>query len=183
MLNHVSPLFTGKLAFFVMFFTALLLIGNGVSKLSNPHNQSKNQTKKLELIKPMLLPQLTVQQLTQLNKAYAPFVNKTQTDKTQTKQGMSAAEQAMQQGELKSFFIGDNKLTLKAVIQQQDSKLIALIETHNIKSGESTVESFAHGSLVYGYKLVINKNTQVLLSKEQAEKPQQITLTMYTGKV
>jgi len=183
MLSHVKSIFTSKWAVVVMVFTAVLLLSDGASKLSNTFSQSKKQANHPIAVKPMVLPQVTDQQLTQLNEAYAPFASEKKADKTQQSSGMSAAEQAMQQGELKSLFIGDNKLKLKAVIQQRNSKSVALIEIHNIKSGETTIASFAHGSLVYGYTLVINNNTQVMLSKKQAEKPQQITLTMYTTKV
>jgi len=183
MLIDFKEVFTSKLAFFVMAVVALGVVVEGAGRLTGISSHSNSQTSTLMAITPMVLPQLDESDLLQLNKAYAPFISDKNDSETGMQQGLSAAEQENQQGELKSFFVGDNQLKLKAVIHNIDTGLIALIEINNIKLGASTIEKFTNGQLVYGYKLMISKNTQVTLSKQQAEKLQQITLTMYTGKV
>ncbi|MGL1957057.1 MAG: hypothetical protein OCD00_07050 [Colwellia sp.] len=183
MLIDFKELFTSRLALFVMVVVALGVVVEGTGRLVGISSHLNSQTNKFMPITPMILPQLDESDLLQLNKAYAPFISKKNDSKTEMQQGLSAAEQANQQGELKSFFVGDNQLKLKAVIHNINTGSVALIELNNIKLGTSKIESFANGQLVYGYKLVISKNTQVMLSKRQVEKLQQITLTMYIGKV
>lgn len=183
MLVDLKELFSSKLALFIMVLTALGLVADGVGRLKESSRQSTGQNNKPLVIKPIILPQLNESDLQQINKAYAQFTSDKSESKAKIQQGMSAVDQANQQGKLKAFFIGDNQLKLKAVIQNINKDLIALIEVNNIKSGTSNVEKFTNGNLVYGYKLVVSKNTQVTLSKQQAEKTQQIILTMYTGKV
>jgi hypothetical protein len=137
-------------------------------------------------------PQLSERTFSEINKSYQQYISKT-VDEKSTQVGLTAAEQAKQQGELKSFFIGDNKLQLKAVIQNQPENLIALIQVENITSGIKTIEKHSQNTLVYGYTLIIEKNTQVKLTKQKSKNhnaesgqeqsnPQEIILTMYTSK-
>ncbi len=149
-----------------------------------------NDTGTIVNVSALSTPQLNEQTFSNIYKSYQQYVNKKSDVQTKQK-GLSAEEQAKQQGELTSFFVGDNKLQLKAVIQSQSQGLIALIQSENIDSGIKAIEKFSQNTLVYGYTLTIEKNTQVKLTKQKNKndesgqeqtKPQEILLTMYTSK-
>ncbi|WDE00525.1 hypothetical protein [Thalassomonas actiniarum] len=108
--------------------------------------------------------------------------------------GLSLKEQQEQQGVLKQVFVGDLKIELKAVISQGapagnspiegknstvQQQLKALLLVSNAKAGTAEVQEFANNSLVHGYRLSINNNVQVSLTRTLEQGEQQITLTMY----
>ncbi|PHS21104.1 MAG: hypothetical protein COA85_13395 [Robiginitomaculum sp.] len=195
MLTEIKTLLTNKLAVFVMLLTLLwIALDSGSRLLINQKNNSiKNSTFNAT---PLVLPQPSLQTVAKLNAVYNVYRH----DKKDTRiseQGLSLAEQAKQHGELKKLFIGDNKLELKAVIsvafaqkpiqknlftKTNIQQLTALIAITNIKTGKQQIEKYANNSLVYGYLLTIEKNTQVALTKKTLNGQQQsIVLTMYKG--
>jgi len=103
----------------------------------------------------------------------------------QTEQGLSVEAQSQQQGVLNQVFSGDKKLQLKAVIANDNKKqplLKALLLVTDIKTGESNIEQFINNVQVYGYTLIIDKNTQVTLTRNAEHGTQEITLVMYKGR-
>jgi hypothetical protein len=115
-----------------------------------------------------LLSKRAREQLTQLYSRYA------EPEKPVEKpQGLSAIEQAAQQGDLLSLFAGDLELSLKAVIFAPTPYV--LIEQKNIKTQQTTLVKYLNEQNIEGYTLTIVSNTQVALNKAQ----QHITLVMY----
>ncbi len=182
MVTEFKRLLSNKLSIAVMALTLFWLIADGTTRLTS-QNIVHKQSDELTEITPLVFPQLTTNLVEQLNSAYQQYnVDKDPLLDSQT--GLSAAEQAKQQGELTSVFIDDNKLELKAIIvnkgiNQNDADTKALILTSKIKSGEQQIEKFNNNSQVYGYLLVIKNNTQVILTKQQPQGLQKIILTMY----
>jgi len=188
MATELKMLLTNKLSIFVVVLTLLWLLVDVTTRLAG-QSEAYNNTHELTEIKPLVLPQLTTKVVEQLNLAYQQYdTNKEKSLDSQT--GMTATEQAKQQGELTSVFIDDNKIELKAIIvnkgvdegvytSHEHSNINALILTTDIKSSEQKIEKFSHDSQVYGYHLVIENNTQVILTKQQPQGLQEIILTMY----
>jgi len=189
MLSDVKGLLTNKIAMLVMVLTFLWLLIDSSARLfvSSSNNIVNDKDRNISAL---ILPQLSEQDVSELTNAYKTYGS----DMPTSQSGLSLAEQAKQQGELKSLFIGDNKLKLKAVITAsenektvertlptQSSKLNALIEITNVKSGKKRIERFTDGVLVQGYMLAIEKSTQIILTKEQGQNQQKIILTMYSG--
>lgn len=118
------------------------------------------------------LPLLSTSAKQQLNGLFSGYDQpKAPTDTIE--QGLSAAQQAAQNGELLSVFAGDLELKLKAVIFS--AKPYALIEQKNTKNQQTELVKYTNKQSVAGYTLTILSNTQVALSKNK----QQITLVMY----
>lgn len=130
---------------------------------SNDFNSSANNAQPLPLLSKTALSQLT-QLYSQFAEPETP---------AETEQGLTAAQQAEQQGELLSLFAGDLELKLKAVIYAAEPYV--LIEQKNIKTQQTTLVKYLNEQSVQGYTLNIVSNTQVALSKA----PQHITLVMY----
>jgi len=189
--TELKAMFSNKLTRITVILVILWCFFDALNRFTDKTINS-NDSDNAVTIAALSAPQLSEHAFSELNKSYQQYISKT-VDKKNTQVGLTAAEQAKQQGELKSFFIGDNKLQLKAVIQNQPQNLIALIQVENITSGIKTIEKFSPNTLVYGYKLTIEKNTQVKLSKQKSKNhnaesgqeqsnPQEIILTMYTSK-
>ena len=80
------------------------------------------------------------------------------------------------------MFIDENKLELKAVIRNDSEQLkewYALLLVQNVKTGVENIEKYKQGSLVHGYQLKIEKNTQVILTKKNEQSLQRVVLKMY----
>lgn len=181
----LTNLIANKLSLVVLILSLLWVTLDAFNRLI-PRNVSVSDTKQVTNIVALALPQLSAQTLSQLTLAYQPYKshNKQNTNKVQ---GMSAAEQAKQQGLLKSLFIDTNKIELKAVIRNQAvnsdntiiKQLTALLLVTDTKLNKSRIEQFNNNSLVYGYRLSIKNNTQVALVKQQKQGEQKVILTMY----
>ena len=181
----LTNLIANKLSLVVLILSLLWVTLDAFNRLI-PRNVSVSDIKQATNIVALVLPQLSVQTLSQLTLAYQPYKsdNKQNTNKVQ---GMSAAEQAKQQGLLKSLFIDTNKIELKAVIRNQAvnsdntiiKQLTALLLVTDTKLNKSRIEQFNNNSLVYGYRLSIKNNTQVALVKQQKQGEQKVILTMY----
>lgn len=181
----LTNLIANKLSLVVLILSLLWVTLDAFNRLI-PRNVSVSDIKQATNIVALVLPQLSVQTLSQLTLAYQPYKsdNKQNTNKVQ---GMSAAEQAKQQGLLKSLFIDTNKIELKAVIRNQTvnsdniiiKQLTVLLLVTDTKLNKSRIEQFNNNSLVYGYRLSIKNNTQVALVKQQNQGEQKVILTMY----
>jgi len=190
---ELRAMFSNKLITITVILVILWCFFDALNRFTDKSINS-NDADNAVTIAALSAPQLSERTFSEINKSYQQYISKT-VDEKSTQVGLTAAEQAKQQGELKSFFIGDNKLQLKAVIQNQPKNLIALIQVENITSGIKTIEKFSQNTLVYGYQLTIEKNTQVKLTKQKSKSknhnaesgqeqsnPQEIILTMYTSK-
>lgn len=131
------------------------------------------------------LPQLNAHHMNTLQETYAKYQTDGLSAETNNKK-MSAEEQKKQNGLLNALYIDGNKLQLKAVMENKTAlnksekvQLQVLLLITNVDTGDKKVEKFTNQSLVYGYQLQIEKNTQVTLTKKQNK--QKITLTMYKG--
>ena len=159
-----------KLMLTVIAIVLLVLISDFTSRFVQGEPQANNSfNSQTNNVQPLpLLSQNAKQQLTGL------FSNFDQPEPaTETEQGLSAAKQAAQTGELLSVFAGDLELKLKAVIYTTTP--YALIEQTNINTQQTQLVKYTSSQSVAGYTLTILSNTQVALSKNK----QQITLVMY----
>jgi hypothetical protein len=188
---------TNKLSIATILLTLVWVVMDSSTRL-NIKYQLKDNSSEIAEILPLEVPQLGDHMVNLLSESYAQYKS-TEAVEANKQSGMSALEQANQKGELKTLFIGDNKLQLKAIIKGltidssksisnsnskddslKKSSLIALILTTDVKTGQQKIEKFENNSQIYGYLLSIEKNTQVILSKKQAQ--QEIILTMYARK-
>lgn len=175
----LPKMLSNKLSIIIIALTLLWSLYDVSTRLmlTKANNSKSNDTL---TIRPLILPKLSTNTHTALTNAYGQYTQDIEHIEQIT--GMSASEQNKQQGELDNVYINDNKLSLSAVIknqsqgQQQTSALLLIV---NVKSGEQTIEKFAHLSDVYGYRLTIEKNTQVVLTKQHDQGQQKIILTMY----
>jgi len=182
--TELKAMFSNKLTRITIVLVILWCFFDALNRFTDTAINS-NDSDNAVTIAVLSAPQLSEYAFNELNKSYLQYISKT-VDEKSTQVGLTAAEQAKQQGELKSFFVGDNKLQLKAVLKVNNvdssassgaAELNALILITDVKSGQAKIEKFAHNSNVYGYNLNIVKGTQVSLSKGQGL--HEITLTMY----
>lgn len=159
-----------KLMLATIAVVVLLLISDFTSRfIPNEQQTTNNFNNNANNAQPLpLLSSAAQQQLTQL---YSKYIEPTTAPEPE--QGLSAAAQAAQQGELLSLFAGDLELKLKAVIYGAEPYV--LIEQKNINTQQTTLVKYVSEQSVQGYTLTIVSNTQVALSKAQ----QHITLVMY----
>jgi len=149
-------------------------------------NADKNVNKSMVKFKPVEVPNLKLHQKQKENilSLYQGYLVENKNSDSDNSQ-MSLADQLKQQGLLKSLHINDKQLTLKAVLKndkksiQQGQDLVALILVIDNVTKEQRIESFKDSSDVFGYKLSINKNSEVNLTKVHDSGVQNITLTMY----
>lgn len=164
----------------IIIILSLLWVASDVSKRFANQTAELEQAVKSVNITPLNLPTLNAELLSQLNMNYQPYQEQVPVKQNIDSMGMSAAVQANQQGELTSFFIKDNKVELKAVIKNIALKdLNALILMTNIKTGDKSLNKYQHLSELEGYKVEIDKNTQVTLTKSRDQGQQKVILTMY----
>jgi hypothetical protein len=137
----------------------------------------------------LVLPKTNEPLVQALTNTLAPYQDKnSENSNSNTNQRMTLEQQAQQSGDLSQLFVGDKTLALKALItktidsantsaQNQLQKALLLV-TH-IPTNESVIESFENKANVYGYQLSILSNNQIMLTKENAQSTQQVTLTLY----
>lgn len=137
----------------------------------------------------LVLPKTNESLVQALTNTLAPYQDKnSENSNSKTNQQMTLEQQAQQSGDLSQLFVGDKTLALKALItktidsantsaQTQQQKALLLV-TH-IPTNESVIESFENKANVYGYQLSILTNNQIMLTKENAQSTQQVTLTLY----
>jgi hypothetical protein len=165
----------------IVIILTLLWVASDVSKRFANQTAEEQQAVKSVNITPLNLPTLNAELLGQLKMNYQPYQEQAPVKQNIDSLGMSAAEQAKQQGELTRFFLKDNKVELKAIIYNAALKdLNALILMTNIKTGDKTLNKYQHLSELEGYKVEIDKNTQVTLTKSRAQGQQKVVLMMYT---
>lgn len=159
-----------KLILAVIALVLLVLISDFTSRFVQDEPQANNSfNSQTNNVQPLpLLSQNAKRQLTDLFSNYDKVE-----PATETEQGLSAAKQAAQTGELLSVFAGDLELKLKAVIYTTTP--YALIEQTNINTQQTQLVKYTSSQSVAEYTLTILSNTQVALSKNK----QQITLVMY----
>lgn len=159
-----------KLSLGVISVCGVLLISDFTSRfIHKPPNTQNNFDTQANGAQP--LPLLSPKARQALSELYKSYSEPTQSEPTD--QGLSAAQQAAQNGELMSVFAGDLELSLKAVIYTPTP--YALIEQKNIKTQQTTLVKYINEQSIQGYTLSILSNTQVALNKA----PQHITLVMY----
>jgi len=181
----------------IVIILTLLWVASDVSKRFANQTAEEQQAVKSVNITPLNFPTLNAELLGQLKMNYLPYQEQPVNQNIDSL-GMSAAEQANQQGELTRFFIKDNKVELKAIItltvvkpqsaeqrsvtinKKNIAKLQALFLITNNTSGVKKIEKYRHGQEVHGYQLSIPNNTEVVLTRALAEQKQKIILTMYT---
>jgi len=164
----------------IVIILTLLWVASDVSKRFANQTAKEQQAVKSVNITPLNLPTLNAELLGQLKMNYQPYQEQAPVKQNIDSLGMSAAEQANQQGELTRFFIKDNKVELKAIINNVALKdLNALILMTNIKTGDKILNKYQHLSELEGYIVEVDKNTQVTLTKSRAQGQQKVVLTMY----
>jgi hypothetical protein len=202
-LSKTALLLSNTTGIIVIILTLLWAASDVSKRFNNPTTANKQAAKSVN-ITPLNLPTLNAEVLSQLKMNYQPYQEQVPVKQNIDSIGMSAAEQAKQQGELTSFFIKDNKVELKAIItltaltaltelkaqpaeqrsitinKKNITKLQALFLITNNTSGVKKIEKYHHGQAVHGYQLSISNNTEVVLTKALAQKKQKIILTMYT---
>ncbi|SFC52318.1 hypothetical protein [Pseudoalteromonas denitrificans] len=183
----IQNLITNKLGLFVIVLTSLWIATDINSRLSIT-SETANRNTLIDAVVAFKPPQLSKVHFLDLKMAYKKYQSENVDSKPIQNIGMSEQDQARQKGELSNLFIGENKLTLKAVINRNISEsnttvkakqLVALILIENVKSGESEIKRFSHNDQMQGFVLTIDKNTQVNFTKRLKGGEQKVTLTMY----
>ncbi|ATC93396.1 hypothetical protein [Pseudoalteromonas tunicata] len=117
-----------------------------------------------------------------LVKLYERFVVKDELDPivdTVVKK-LTLEEQLKQSGDLNELFIDDYKLTLKAVIRDNFTKLTyALVLVDNMQTGISELKRVDESSDLYGYRVSIISNKSIKLDIDRSGSLQSINLTMF----
>ena len=91
-----------------------------------------------------------------------------------TSQGMSAEEQAKQQGQLEQLYIGNLRYRLVGIFA--DSKIFAILKQKNINTNEESLVKVAVNDKLQRYKVTKILVNQVLLTSDSN---QNITLDLY----
>jgi hypothetical protein len=179
-LSKTAVMLSSTTSIIVIILTLLWVVSDANTRFTNQAIADKQPTKSVNIV-PLNLPKLNADIVSQLKTQYQAYKEQNLSDKKNDAIGMSAAEQAKQQGELTRFFINDNKVELKAIINNAAFKdLTALIMITNINTGDKTLDKYQHLSELQGYQVAIDKNTQVTLTKNRAQGLQKVILTMYT---
>lgn len=202
--------YNNKINLFILFIS-LLWVSVDINQrfFLKPSNYQSNNA--VENIRSLHIPLLSKATTKKLEQTIAPYdqIEKTKTQQNNTNQKMSAEQQALQTGELKTVYIGENKIELKAIISNKLSitnksknkgvskktSQSALLQVYNSSNQQSSIEEYANYADVYGFQLTILGNTQVQLiknvvkgdsadnnttsKKTKNSKQQKIILTMY----
>jgi len=182
--SGLLSLLTSKTAIVVIIVT-LSWVGADVSERLFQGSQKNTHNDNPFNVQPMKLPSVTEETLVQIEQGYEKY-RTTSTEKKADSAGMSIEEQAKQTGELKSVFIGNKKLELKAVLteeskinQKNEKKQSVLLQVIDTEKDTSVIEKFSNLDSVYGFQLEVISNTQVQLTKQNNDLQQKIMLTMY----
>jgi hypothetical protein len=166
----------GKLSMLVALI-ALSFIAVDISNRFVADNSNVRNNIALEPLKTVKSVQLSKTQLDQIKQQYTQFqqgdeeeINAANSDI----QGLTAEQQALQQGKLTQVFSGDNMLELKAVINNLDAKnkddqYYALIRVTDVKNSQYTIQSIADQQSLFGYTLRVINQTSVKLERIDKE--------------
>jgi hypothetical protein len=186
--HSMHTVFLNKLGVAVLLLTLLWVVIDAKQRLFS--NQQGVQSLQLPTsVSTLALPKANEPLVQALTNTLAPYQDKnSENSNSNINQLMTLEQQAQQSGDLSQLFVGDKTLALKALItktidsantsaQNQLQKALLLV-TH-IPTNESVIESFENKANVYGYQLSILTNNQIMLTKENAQSTQQVTLTLY----
>jgi hypothetical protein len=186
--HSMHTVFLNKLGVAVLLLTLLWVVIDAKQRLFS--NQQGVQSLQLPTsVSTLALPKANEPLVQALTNTLAPYQDKnSENSNSNINQLMTLEQQAQQSGDLSQLFVGDKTLALKALItktidsantsaQTQQQKALLLV-TH-IPTNESVIESFENKANVYGYQLSILTNNQIMLTKENAQSTQQVTLTLY----
>jgi hypothetical protein len=157
-------------------FTLLWIATDVSQRFVQPSKQIINASNPLD-VQVVLMPNVSTNTMARIKQVYERYRTVPEPVVAEIS-GMTAAEQAKQSGELQVLFVGDHKLVLKAIVNNQQQRS-ALLQVTNIKDNSLRVEKFNDLEDVYGFQLQVVNNTQVQLSKQNVNERQLITLTMY----
>lgn len=197
---QLKNLFNRKLTLASIILTSLWMIDDFSQRFTEA-SKRKNMNVDQTILTELTPTGITEQQKNQIITLYQQYRINAADNIPKKQQGLTAKQQTQQQGLLKQLFIGDYKLELKAVISKASegensielNSARALLRVSNIISGDVKIEAFANYSQVFGYRMLIEKNTQVTLSRllptdeaaqadggaQTVATEQVITLTMY----
>jgi hypothetical protein len=186
--HSMHTVFLNKLGLAVLLLTLLWVVTDAKQRFfANPETAQPQQSP--SSVSTLALPKANEPLVQALTNTLAPYQDKnSENSNSNTNQLMTLEQQAQQSGDLSQLFVGDKTLALKALItktidsantsaQNQLQKALLLV-TH-IPTNESVIESFENKANVYGYQLSILTNNQIMLTKENAQSTQQVTLTLY----
>ena len=175
----------------VVIAVTLLWVSSDVNERLFQHRQQNGQNVNRADVKVMMLPSVTTKTLAEIKQRYEKY-RQASAEKTPAEMAitMSMEEQAKQTGELKTVFIGNKKLALKAVLsiisiektinRTKKSTQSVLFQITDSESNTAVIEKFTNLAMVYGFQLKVINNTQVQLTKQNYGQQQKIILTMYT---
>lgn len=135
----------------------------------------------LDTITLSIVPSYSNEDTSKVLALYDIYQNDSETSVEQP--GMTDEQQKQQNGELNQVFVGDKRLTLKAVMTNGEGinkQFTILLDVQELNSSQSKVHSFKKDSDVFGYTLNSISNTQVELTKSETK--QHIVLKMYQPK-
>lgn len=181
MMNQLKTALISKSAFYIAVIAILWGVNDFANRFISSENKVEQQTRISEFL-PFVDVRLDNSVINRINANLKKYKNKTLTTIEKPK-GLSKEEQLQQNGDLPTLFVDDNKLTLKAIIKSQsthEQTFIALIKVTHIESNNSALERYADNADVYGYRMKIENNKQIILTK--AETGQEVKLTMYSVK-
>jgi len=192
--SGILSLLTSKTALAVIAVT-LFWVSADVSERLFQHRQQNSHNANGIDVQTIVLPSVTAKTITEIKQRYETY-RTASTIKAPDNISMSAEEQAKQTGELKTVFIGNKKLELKAVLsidnavesavgkihnqnQSEKNSQSVLLQVTDIENNTSVIEKFSNLDSVYGFQLSVISNIQVQLTKQNNDQLQQILLTMY----
>jgi hypothetical protein len=186
--HSMHTVFLNKLGVAVLLLTLLWVVIDAKQRLFS-NQQGAQSLQPPTSVSTLALPKANKPLVQALTISLAPYQDKnSENSNSKTNQQMTLEQQAQQSGDLSQLFVGDKTLALKALItktidsantsaQTQQQKALLLV-THT-PTNESVIESFENKANVYGYQLSILSNNRVMLTKENAQSTQQVTLTLY----
>lgn len=175
LMKEFKELMNNKIAIVMAIVTTLWCLTDITSRLFLKEGGEQKVITSLP-ISALQLPQLPSSVYQNLKSTYQQYNQKK--DVVEKNNGMSLSEQNKQSGLLESVFVDGYKLSLKSVIKTNED-ISALISIEDLNTGNLVIEKFIDNSQVHGYQLSIEKNTQVMLTKQLEKNLQKIILTMY----
>ena len=184
----MHTVFLNKLGLAVLLLTLLWVVIDAKQRFFAKPEAAQSQQPPTS-VSTLALPKANEPLVQALTNTLAPYQDKnSENSNSNTNQLMTLEQQAQQSGDLSQLFVGDKTLALKALItktidsantsaQTQQQKALLLV-THT-PTNESVIESFENKANVYGYQLSILTNNQIMLTKENAQSTQKVTLTLY----
>ncbi|CAD2223401.1 membrane hypothetical protein [Pseudoalteromonas sp. 3J6] len=153
---------------------ALMWIVNDLSVRIIKPISNKAEINEVSIEQAKVKNNITAQEAAKLIALYDVYKpNATEDTAASEPEGLTKEQQLRQSGLLTEVFIDNNKLTLKAIIQlQQTNKKVALIDVMNIKEQQHELKRFDDQNQVYGYTLEVLNNTQVKLTAQHEQQTQ-----------